>query len=104
MAVKMSREQEKSLNTSYNYHYNSYINYILSGLDRKKAEIRYDPHALKRKDYWKLDLNKIREAIQEGKILQDKCEKPNKICFTRYYGKENITYVIIVRYHKEYIE
>lgn len=57
-----------------------------------------------RKEYWNLDLDKIEEAVRTGKIFEKKCEMPNKICFKRYFGKENITYAVIVRYHKNFIE
>ena len=73
-------------------------------LDRKKAEVTFDPHLFDRNEYWNLDLNKIEETVRTGKIFQEKCEKPNKICIKRYFGKENITYTIIVRYHKDFIE
>ncbi|MBU2639785.1 MAG: hypothetical protein KKG75_03725 [Nanoarchaeota archaeon] len=73
-------------------------------LNRKKAEITFDPHLFDRKKYWNLDLDKIEETVRTGKVFENKCEKPNKICFKRYFGKENITYIIIVRYHKNFIE
>lgn len=74
------------------------------GLDRKKAEITFDPHLFDRKEYWDLDLDKIEETVRTGKIFIEKCEEPNKLCLKRYFGKENITYTIIVRYHKNFIE
>ncbi|MBS3151318.1 hypothetical protein J4443_03000 [Candidatus Woesearchaeota archaeon] len=73
-------------------------------LNRKKAEITFDPHLFDRKKYWSLDLDKVGEAIRTGKIFEEKCEEPNKICLKRYFGKENITYTVIVRYHKNFIE
>ena len=73
-------------------------------LDRKKAEVTFDPHLFDRSEYWNLDLDRIEETVKTGKIFQKKCEKPNKICIKRYFGKENITYTIIVRYHKDFIE
>ena len=71
---------------------------------RKKAEITFDPHLFDRSEYWNLDLDKIEETIRAGKIFVEKCEKPNKICLKRYFGKENTTYTVIVRYHKNLIE
>ena len=102
-------KKPKHLNMSYNSCYNSNINYIqleklISKLDRRKAEITFNPHLFDRKEYWNLDLDKIEETIKTGKILLDKCELPNKICFSNYFGKENITYVVIVKYHKNFIE
>ena len=77
----------------------------LSGkLDRKKAEITFDPHAFDRQEYWNMDLDKIEEAVRRGKLFEEKCEEPNKLCFQRYFGKENITYIVIARYHQHLIE
>ena len=73
-------------------------------LDRKKAEITFDPHVFDRKEYWNLGLDEVEETVRTGKIFEQKCEEPNKICFKRYFGKENITYTVIVRYHKNFIE
>lgn len=73
-------------------------------LDRKKAEITFSPHLFRRKQYHNLDLDKIEETIREGTPFIDKCQEPNKICFQKYFGKENSTYIIIVRYHHEFIE
>ena len=73
-------------------------------LNRKKAEITFDPHLFDRKEYWSLDLDNVEEAIRTGKIFEEKCEEPNKICLKRYFGKENITYTVIVRYHKNFIQ
>ena len=73
-------------------------------LNRKKAEITFSPHLFDRKEYWNLDLDKIEETVRNGAIFEEKCELPNKICFKRYFGKENITYTVIVRYHNNFIE
>lgn len=73
-------------------------------LDRKKASITFDPHLFDRKEYWNLDLDKIEETVRTGRIFEEKCEEPNKICFKRYFGKDNTTYTIIVKYHKNFIE
>ena len=73
-------------------------------LNRKKAEITFSPHLFDRKEYWNLDLDKIEETVKNGAIFKDKCEFPNKICFKRYFGKENLTYTVIVRYHNNFIE
>ena len=73
-------------------------------LNRKKAEVTFDPHLFDRKEYWNLNLDKIEETIRTGKVFEEKCEEPNKICLKRYFGKENITYTVIVRYHEHFIE
>ncbi|MBI2667237.1 hypothetical protein HYX17_00530 [Candidatus Woesearchaeota archaeon] len=81
-----------------------WIKLLEKRLDRKKAEITFDPHLFDRKEYWNLDLDRIEETARSGKVSENKCEKPNKLCLKRYFGKENITYTIIVRYHKNFIE
>lgn len=81
-----------------------WIEEVTKNLDRKRAEITFDPHVFDRKEYWNLELDKIEEAVRTGKIFDEKCEKPNKICFKRYFGKENITYTVIARYYKNFIE
>lgn len=73
-------------------------------LDRRKVEITFDPHLFDRKEYWNLDLDKIEETVRTGEIFEEKCEQPNKLCFKRYFGKENTTYIVIVRYYKNFIE
>lgn len=81
-----------------------WIEDLVKKLNRKNAEITFDPHLFDRKEYWNLDLGKIEETVRTGKIFEKKCEKPNKICLKRYFGKENLTYTVIVRYHKNFIE
>jgi hypothetical protein len=81
-----------------------WIEELTIGLDRRKAEITFDPHLFDRKDYWDLDLDRIEDTVRIGKIFEGKCEKPNKLCLKRYFGKENITYTVIARYHKNFIE
>ena len=73
-------------------------------LNTKKAKITFNPHLFDRKEYWNLDLSKIEETVRTGTIFSNKCEKPNKICFKRYFGKGNVTYTVIVRYHNNFIE
>ncbi len=73
-------------------------------LDRKKAEITFDPHVFDRQQYWNLDLGKIEETARTGVLFEEKCEEPNKLCFRRHFGKENITYIVIVRYYQNFIE
>ena len=64
---------------------------LIRRLDRKRAGITFDPHLFDRKEYWNLDLDKIEETIKSGRIVYAKCESPNKICFRRYFGKDNVT-------------
>ena len=49
-------------------------------------------------------IDKVEETVRTGKILTKKCEKPNKLCFFRYYGKENQTYTAIGVCRKYFIE
>ena len=77
---------------------------LMETLDRRKTEITFDPHLFDRKEYWNLDLNKVDETVRTGKVHDTKCEEPNKLCFAKYYGKENITYTVIARYHQDFIE
>jgi hypothetical protein len=77
---------------------------VLERLDRRNAQITFDPHLFDRREYWNLDLEKIEETVRTGKLFEQKCEAPNKLCFRRYYGKENVTYTVIVRYHTHFIE
>ena len=81
-----------------------WIEDLTEKLDRKKAEITFSPHLFDRKEYWNLDLDKVEETVRSGKIFEEKCEAPNKLCFKRYFGKENITYTVIVGYHEDFIE
>ena len=77
---------------------------FIQQLNRKEAEITFDPHLFHRVDYRHLNFDFIEETIRDGDIYPLKCELPNKICFKRYFGKCNQTYTVIVRYNKEFIE
>ena len=77
---------------------------LLKSMDRRKVEVTFNPHLFDRKDYWNLDSNKIEETVRFGKIFEQKSERPNKICFKRYFGKENMTYTVIVRFYENFIE
>ena len=81
-----------------------WIRLLEKSIDRKKAEITFNPHLFDRKEHWNLDLDKIEETVRSGKVSENKCEKPNKLCLKRYFGKENITYTVIVRHHRNFIE
>lgn len=73
-------------------------------LNRKKAAITFDPHLFDRQEYRNFDLDKIEETVRGGAVFEEKCEMPNKLCFQRYFGKDNLTYIVIVRYHQNFIE
>ena len=88
----------------YNYDDCGWIEELLGKLDRRTTEVTFDPHVFDRVDYHDLDIDKVEETVRTGRIIAIKCEAPNKLCFERYFGKENITYTIIARFHEEFIE
>lgn len=71
------RRKPKGLNKDYNLDYN---------LNRKKVSITFDPHVFDRKEYWSLDLDRFEEAVRTGKMRDEKCGKPNKVCFENTIG------------------
>ena len=73
-------------------------------LNRKEIAITFDSHTFERVWYWKLNPAKVKETVRTGTLFPRKCRFPNIFCFRRYFGKENTTYVVIVRYHKDHIE
>lgn len=89
---------------SYNNNYNYWIEGLLAGFDRKAVEVTFAPHALDRKEYYNLDLDKVEEAVRAGRVKLDKCKEPDKLCFEMYFGKENMTYCVIAVFHNEFIE
>lgn len=84
--------------------YNYWIWDLLKRLDRKTAEVTFNPHLFDRSEYWNLELGKIEEAVRCGKVLASKCAKPGKICFRLYFSKKNVTYVVIALFHDDFIE
>jgi len=69
----------------------------------KGKEVTFNPHLFKRQ-HRALDLDKIERAIRSGNILRKKCKFPHKLCFKRYFGKENSTYYVIIINHQRFIE
>ena len=67
-------------------------------------EIRSKNAFFDRTEYYNLDLDKAEETVRTGIVIVGKCEEPNKICFERYFGKENATYCVIARFHQNFIE
>ena len=51
---------------------------LMKTLDRKNAEITFDPHLFDRKEYRNLDLGRIEETVRSGKVLDNKCEEQTK--------------------------
>lgn len=74
------------------------------GLDRKKAEITFDPHVFTRQLQRNFNLDFVEETIRTGKIDLEKSQIPHKVCFTRYEGKERQTYYVIIIIHQKFIE
>ena len=101
MSNGYKNREEKCLNSSYNPSYN-WISFLL--LRRKIINITYSANAIERNECWGLDLDKVEETIRIGRIDYEKSERPEKACFKRYYGKENITYVVITKFYSEHIE
>ena len=107
--LKKKLKKASSLNKSYNLCYNlwsikMWIEEWCSKVNRKTALIWFHPHIIDRSTYWQLEKEKIKQTVRDGKIVIDKCEEPNKICFAMYFGKENISYCVITRFHDEFIE
>ncbi len=77
-------------NTSYNRDYNQKI-------------ITYSQHLLDKMASRRLSLEKIEETIKTGKPDIKKSKSP-KLCLTRYYGKENISYYVVILENEDFIE
>ncbi len=87
-----------------NYNNYDWIDELLGKVDRKPAEVTFDPHLFDKLEYHNLDLDKVEETVRTGNIVSGKCEEPNKLCLERYFVKENTTYTIIARFHEDFIE
>lgn len=83
-----------NLNKNYNYHYNK---------DYKGKPITFHTHLFFRKNYRLLDLDLIEQTVKSGRINIRK-SKRNKLCIERYFGKINVTYVVIVQIHTSDVE
>lgn len=84
--------------------YNDWIIDCLEKVDRKRVEIIYSLHAANQISANFMLRDKIEETIRTGRLHLLKCEPPNKLCFRRYYGKENLTYSIVANFNPEFIE
>ena len=74
------------------------------GINRKDVEITFDPHVFVRQTERNFDIDFVEETVRTGDLNEEKSQPPNKICFTKYHGKEKQTYVIIAIIHNEFIE
>lgn len=73
-------------------------------LERKTAEITFDPHVFTRQWERHFDLGFVEETVRTGIIVEEKSCLPQKICFQKYHGKERQTYVVIALMHQDFIE
>ncbi|MBU1626908.1 hypothetical protein KKB18_06015 [bacterium] len=69
-----------------------WVDFSLKSVNRKYIPITYDPHLIIREGHRNLNLDRVEETVRFGKIDYSRCERPGKICFVRYFGKENMTY------------
>jgi hypothetical protein len=65
--------------------------------------LAYNPHLFERKEQRMLDLDKIEETALEGRAVRKRCGR-SCMCLSRYFGKENVTYFVIVRKHRNFRE
>jgi hypothetical protein len=70
----------------------------------KNLEITFSEHLFDRQAHWKLNLSLVKETIRTGNVNECKCKEPAKLCFERYYGKENVTYIVIALLKKDEVE
>ena len=73
-------------------------------VNRKEVELTFDPHVFIRQTERNFDIDFVEETVRTGNIHEEKSEPPNKVCFTKYHGKEKQTYVVITIIHNEFIE
>ena len=87
-----------------------WIEDLLKKIDRRTIPITYHPHFIMRESTRNLSLMYVEMTVRSGRINKRKCEAPRKLCslrsltpsaysFERYFGKERITYVVIVIVH-----
>lgn len=72
--------------------------------DRTTAEVTFDPHVFTRQLERNFEIDFVEETVRTGTIVEEKSEPPNKICFSKYHGKEKQTYFVVVILHREFIE
>ena len=82
----------------------SWIEDLLSKINERSIPITYHPHFIMRENTRNLSLRYVEMTVRSGRINKRKCEAPRKLCFERYFGKERITYVVIVIVHHYFWE
>ncbi|GEM_PF-1823384 len=88
----------------YNNNNNEWILKQLLRLPPKQTQIAIDRHAII--EAWKDNLSEeqIIQTVQQGTLVINKCAKPNKIAFKHYFGKENITCIVISLFKQQWIQ
>ncbi len=81
-----------------------WVDELLKRINRKHVLITFNPHLIIRETHRNLNLDRIEETVRFGKIDYNRCEIPNKICFIRYFGKENTTYTVIANILINFVE
>lgn len=81
-----------------------WIEDLLKKIDRRTIPITYHPHFIMRESTRNLSLMYVEMTVRSGKVDEQRCEAPRKLCFERYFGKERITYVVIVIAHHYFWE
>ncbi|MBI2574730.1 hypothetical protein HYV82_02485 [Candidatus Woesearchaeota archaeon] len=77
---------------------------LLRRINRAKIAISCDRHLFKNISNRNFELDKVLETVRTGRVDIEKCAYPNKLCLTRYYGKENKTYIVIVIVYEHHLE
>ena len=72
-------------------------------LDRKTAEITFDPHVFTRQIDRNFDIDFVEETVRTGDVVEEK-STATKACFRKYHGKERNTYYVIALFHSDFIE
>ncbi len=62
---------------------------------RTKLRLRYTVHACRSMLYYNTTKEDVLRVVQSGRIIAEKCSKPNKICVANYDGKKDRTTVVI---------
>jgi len=76
----------------------------LSKYNLKDVYIDFSVHALKDKNLAQGDLDKAIETVRKGRIIEDKSNQSGRtIVFRLYFGKQNITYTVIVGLHENFL-
>lgn len=73
-------------------------------LDRKTAEITFNPHVFVRQLERNFDLDFVEDTVRTGIIVEEKSSLPFKVCFQKYHGKERLTYIVVALFRENLIE